>query len=361
MGKIPLMGRYHTLPRTLRSEYKMTGQRLGVGVNGLVSMATRRESLEQHKFAVKTLKIKSIKSDKLAFLMSEVEVFLCMDHPHVARLVDVYESDRDMSLVMECVEGGELFDRLAKLERFTEKDAALATRQMLLALNYLHSHGIAHRDLKLENFLYDVKGGSHLKLIVFGFSKFLDSKTRMRTDCGSIAYVAPEVLNKSYTSQCDLWSLGVIVFILLSGRMPFNGVTSVMNGKYDIESGHWSRISSCAKQFTRGLLEVEPKKRLSSETALTHAWIMQCCAGVDAKIDSGIVDSLRSWSAAPKLGRACASMMSWCLSNEQHAQVRDAFLAMDANHDGSISSSELRKVMVERFDVPEQEALDIFV
>jgi len=359
-GKIPLMGRYHTSPRTLQSDYEVTSCHLGSGHNGSVLMATRRGSLEQHKFAVKILKLDGIKPHKLAYLISEVEVFLCMDHPHVARLVDVYESDRDMSLVMECIEGGELFDRVAKLKRFTEQDAALATRQMLLALNYLHSHSIAHRDLKLQNFLYDVKGGSHLKLIDFGFSKFLGKTTRMRTDCGSVAYVAPEVLNKSYTSQCDLWSLGVIVFVLLSGRMPFNGVTSVTNGKYDIESGSWSRISSCAKQFTRGLLEVEPKKRLSSETALTHAWIMQCCAGVDAKIDSGIVDSLRSWSAAPKLGRACASMMSWCLSNEQHAQVRDAFLAMDANHDGSISSSELRKVMVEGFGVPEQEALDAF-
>jgi len=232
---------------------------------------------------------------------------------------------------------------------------------MLLALNYLHSHGIAHRDLKLENFLYDVKDGSHLKLIDFGFSKFFDRKTRrMRTGCGSMAYVAPEVLTKTYTSQCDLWSLGVIAFALLSGRMPFNGVQRVMMGKYDIESGHWSKISSCAKEFIEGLLEVEPHSRLSCETALAHPWIVQCDAGLEAKIDSGIVDSLLSWSTAPKLGHACASMMSWCLSNEQQALVRDAFLAMDADHNGYISSSELRKVMVDGFDVPEREALDAF-
>merc|ERR1712060_662824 len=105
--------------------------------------------------------------------------------------------------------------------------------------------------------------------------------------------------------------------ILLSGKMPFKGTANAEKGKYDIASGHWTKISPCAKQFTRGLLEVDPKKRLSSKGALAHPWIRQHDAGAKATIDSGIVDSLRSWNAAPRLGRACASMMSWCLSNEQ--------------------------------------------
>merc|ERR1719359_1631643 len=106
---------------------------------------------------------------------------------------------------MECMAGGELFDRITSLKRFEEKDAAEATKQMLLAVNYVHSHGIVHRDLKLENFLYDTEGSTHLKLIDFGFSKFFNSKERMHTSCGTLAYVAPEVLGKSYTSQCDMW------------------------------------------------------------------------------------------------------------------------------------------------------------
>merc|ERR1719265_396241 len=112
-----------------------------------------------------------------------------------------------MHLVMECMEGGELFDRVAELKRFGERNAADALWQMLLALNYIHSHDIVHRDLKLENFLYDKKGSTHLKLIDFGFSKIWESNIKMKMSCGPLSYVAQEVLRKAYTSQCDLWSL----------------------------------------------------------------------------------------------------------------------------------------------------------
>merc|ERR1719444_653260 len=92
---------------------------------------------------------------------------------------------------------------------------------MLLAVNYIHSHGVVHRDIKLENFLYETKEGDHLKLIDFGFSKIWSPNTKMRASCGTLAYVAPEVLSQNYTSKCDLWSLGFIAFILLFGYMPF--------------------------------------------------------------------------------------------------------------------------------------------
>merc|ERR1740117_2836405 len=105
------------------------------------------------------------------------------------------------------MDGGELFDRVIELKRFSEQDAADAVWQMLLSLNYIHSHGIVHRDLKLENFLYEKKDGRHLKLIDFGFSKIWDPNIAMQLSCGTLSYVAPEVLRKKYTSQCDLRSL----------------------------------------------------------------------------------------------------------------------------------------------------------
>merc|ERR1719389_1534949 len=183
---------------------------------------------------------------------------------------------------MECMEGGELFDRVAQVKRFTESGAADAARQMLLALNYLHSHGMVHRDLKLENFLYDGQGSNHLKMIDFGFSKYTDSRARMKTSCGTLAYVAPEVLNRSYTSQCDLWSMGVIVFILLSGHMPFHGdsdaqIQDIKKGKYVFKQEYWGKISPLAKEFVKSLLEVDPNKCLTSGAALEHRWITQNC------------------------------------------------------------------------------------
>merc|ERR1719215_476798 len=146
--------------------------------------------------------------DKLEQLKAEVENYLSMDHPHIIRLYDVYESRQELFLVMECAEGGELFARLVEKKRFSEAEASDALRQMLLALNYIHSHGIVHRDVKLENFIYDRHG--HLKLIDFGFSKMwaASANENMGDSLGTLAYAAPEVLQENYTSQCDMWSLG---------------------------------------------------------------------------------------------------------------------------------------------------------
>jgi len=364
MGKLPLMGRYHKLPRKLSSDYTLTSKVLGTGCNGSVRMANSINSKNQQAFAVKTFNTKGMKADKLEHLQAEIEIFLCMDHPQVARLVDVYESEHTINLVMQCMVGGELFDRVMKHKRFPEVEAADATKQMLLAVNYVHSHGIVHRDLKLENFLYDTQGSTHLRLIDFGFSKFYDTKHRMHTSCGTLAYVAPEVLNRSYTSQCDLWSMGVIVFILLSGHMPFYGqddaqIRNISKGHFVMKSEHWVGVSSQAKSFVRGLLEVNPDKRLTAKAALQQPWILRNCQ--EPQLDfQPTVSALRSWLAAPPLLRASMCMMAWTLTDEQQAMVRDHFLAIDTNHDGAVSSLELKDVMVKSHGVAEDEVDAIF-
>eukprot|EP00971_Amphidinium_carterae_P017953 353922-Amphidinium_carterae.1 len=138
---------------------------------------------------------------------------------------------------MECMDGGELFHRVSQQKKFSEKNAADATWQMLLAVNYMHLHGMIHRDIKLENFLYQSKDSNTLKLIDFGLSKVWEHNTKLALSCGTLSYCAPEVLNRSYTMQCDMWSLGVIAFILLTGHRPFTGsethqVQCIKTGKY---------------------------------------------------------------------------------------------------------------------------------
>merc|ERR1740130_277817 len=191
-------------------------------------------------YAVKDFQLRGITPDKMQELEGECEIFLSMDHPHVARLVDGYRSKDKLSLVMECMEGGELYDRVLKKKKFAEKDVADASYQMLLAINYIHQRNIVHRDIKLENFLYESQESDHLKLIDFGFSKVWDPSIRMKMSCGTLAYVAPEVLAKNYTEKCDMWSLGVVIFILLVGYMPFSGdekiqMRKIRDGKFTVK------------------------------------------------------------------------------------------------------------------------------
>jgi len=331
--------------------------------SGWQQKCNQNENKDQ-KYAVKAFKLSNVAPDKRAQLESEVEIFLCMDHPHITRLYDVFESEDYLHLVMECMEGGELFDRVSEVKRFSERDAADAMWQMLLAVNYIHSHGMVHRDLKLENFLYDQRGSNHLKLIDFGFSKVWDPNIKMRVSCGTLSYVAPEVLEKSYGSQCDVWSLGVIVFILLAGYMPFSGAEAIQtknisDGKYVMKPERWGNISDEAKHFTKSLLQVNPEKRLTAQKALEHSWIASRnnCA---CEVDDSIVNALRQFGQASRFRRCCMEMMAWSLSNAERSKVREYFLKMDANKQGTITLSELKTVLTAGFEVPDDETMAIF-
>jgi len=365
-GKIAVSGRYHRVPKLIEHDYEIQQTVLGSGYNGVVRMATKKDCAG--KFAVKAFKLTNVPKAKHEELQAEVEIFLSMDHPHVARLVDVYETTDNLNLVMECMEGGELFDRITKAKRFGEKDAADSIWQMLLALNYIHSHGIVHRDIKLENFLYDSKTSNHLKLIDFGFSKIWDVNTKMHVSCGTLSYVALEVLQKSYTSQCDMWSLGVIVFILLVGYMPFSGQEHVQTkliseGKYKLKPECWATVSEKAKDLMKKLLTVDPLKRLTAQQALDHAFITdreKRNTIMDDKEASGVVDALRNFGQASKFRRACMSMMAWSLSNDERAKVRQYFIEMDKTQQGTITLAELRSIMVEKFHISDEETKAIF-
>jgi calcium-dependent protein kinase len=363
-GKIPLSARYHRDPRKIEDDYDIQSKVLGSGYNGVVRLATSKTNADL-KFAVKAFKLSNVVNEKRQQLEAEVEIFLTLDHPHVTRLFDVYEAADHLFLVMECMEGGELFDRIHECKRFAERDAADAVWQMLLALNYIHSHGIVHRDLKLENFLYDKKDSNHLKLIDFGFSKAWDPNIKMHVSCGTLSYVAPEVLEKSYTSQCDLWSLGVIAFILLAGYMPFSGseqvqTSNISQGKYNMRPEKWSKVSQPAKHFVQSLLQVNPEKRLTAQAALEHQFIAKRSTEGSAEVDTSVVDALRQFGQASKFRRCCMEMMAWSLSNEERAKVRQYFVSMDNNKQGTITLVELKKVLTEKFSVPSEETEAIF-
>jgi len=369
VGKPAVSGRYHRLPRRIEDDYLLDNKVLGTGYNGSVTLATGKQT--GLKYAVKGFHLHGVKKEKLEELETEAEIFLSMDHPHVARLTAVFETPKELNLVMECMEGGEVYERVARLRRFSEKDASHTLYQMLLAVNYIHSKSIVHRDLKLENFLYEKKDGDHLKLIDFGFSKVWEKNTKMDLSCGTLAYVAPEVLKKSYTSQCDMWSMGCIAFILLFGYMPFGNTPEAQQqrdikaGKYIKREEKWSKVSKIAQNFVESLLVVDTNVRLSAEKALEHDFIKSLEAKRGTADDMGgtdanIAEALVGFAEASNFRRACMSVMAWSLTNEERAKVRDAFLRIDTNRTGTITLKELKDVLVKEFDVEDEKSQQIF-
>lgn len=183
------------------------------------------------------------------------------------RIFELLEDDIHYYIISELVEGGELYDRIVKIKTFTEKSAAKILEQILLALNYMHSRNITHRDLKPENILMQSSDSEslNLKLTDFGFASFYNPKKGLDEVLGSPLYMAPEIINRQkYDSKVDIWSVGVIAYILLSGRPPFMAKSKeaifqqVKENQLDFEHANWKVVSDEAKTFVRSALTSDP-------------------------------------------------------------------------------------------------------
>jgi len=367
MGRIPIVGRYHGKIRRLDEDYVMTQQVLGDGINGEVRMATSVTQQKGQKFAVKSVKLSSGLGSDVdgSDPIREVENYLCMDHPNITRLHDVYETKGHLHLVMECMEGGDLAGRLADKGRFTELEASSAVGQMLLALNYLHRQGIAHRDVKLDNFLCVSKDSDHLKLSDFGFSRRCGPKGdgRMTDVVGTLSYTAPEVLKCihgrkcSYTLQCDMWSVGVSAFLLLAGEMPFSGddaqqIRKIRAGLFTLKPELRASMSSEGLLFILSLLQVDPSKRLTAQSALEQAWVSQ--HRVRDGVDVSVLQALEKFARASPFRRHCLQMLGWCLASEDLATLNESFMSLDAEQHGTLTLKGLTPVLMNKLGVSDE-------
>jgi len=219
---------------------------------------------------------------------SEVEILKTVgNHPHVVNLIDTFDDENHYYLIMEFCTGGDLFNTIIDQGQFSENDARRFCRQLAEAIMWIHRCGITHRDLKPENILLsskDLKTAS-LKVADFGLSKIIpEPSSQMKTVCGTWAYCAPEVITKRpYTQAVDNWTLGVLMFVLLSGYHPFDMygdlpeaklMRNIKSCKYDFEDDVWKPVSESAKQLIRDLLVVDPAKRMSCEGFLKSDWIL---------------------------------------------------------------------------------------
>ncbi|XP_071776871.1 MAP kinase-activated protein kinase 2-like [Centroberyx gerrardi] len=269
----------------ITDDYKVTSQVLGMGINGKVLEIFQKENGE--KYALKMLQ-------DCPKARREVELhWRASPCSHIVRITDVYENlyqgRKCLLIVMECMDGGELFTHIQDRgnHAFTEREASDIMKSIGEAIHFLHAINIAHRDIKPENLLYTSKRpDALLKLTDFGFAKEITTLNSLATPCYTPYYVAPEVLGpEKYDKSCDMWSLGVIMYILLCGYPPFysnHGLAispgmkrRIRNGQYEFPNPEWSDVSEEAKQLIRHLLKTEPTQRMSITEFMNHPWINQ--------------------------------------------------------------------------------------
>merc|ERR1712222_259105 len=214
----------------------------------------------------------------------EIAIMKVMDHPNVIKLFETFEDHRNIYLVMELCSGGELFDRIIDAGHFTEVQAAILMQQIMRALFYMHESHVCHRDLKPENFIFNSKDPIEkcfLKIIDFGLSCSFSPGQVLNTKAGTPYYVAPQVLAGKYDHSSDMWSCGVIMYVLLCGYPPFYGETDadvlskVRLGNFSFNAADWKNISEDAKNLIRMLLKMNPKDRYTAQQGLNHEWIMK--------------------------------------------------------------------------------------
>ncbi|XP_058179789.1 calcium-dependent protein kinase 28 [Rhododendron vialii] len=280
-------------------------------------------------------------------------------HENVVQFHNAFEDDSYVYIVMELCEGGELLDRILskKDSRYSEKDAAVVVRQMLKVAAECHLHGLVHRDMKPENFLFkSPKLDSPLKATDFGLSDFIRPGKKFLDIVGSAYYVAPEVLKRKSGAESDVWSIGVITYILLCGRRPFWDKTEdgifkeVLRNKPDFRRKPWPTISNSAKDFVRKLLVKDPRARLTAAQALSHPWVREGGDASDIPLDISVLCNMRQFVKYSRLKQFALQALASTIGAEELADLRDQFDAIDEDKSGAISLEEMRQALAK--DLP---------
>mmetsp|Transcript_41986 Transcript_41986/g.102937 ORF Transcript_41986/g.102937 Transcript_41986/m.102937 type:complete len:509 (+) Transcript_41986:169-1695(+) len=386
----------------VKNVYDIDDRVLGEGKFAQVKKAKHKKS--GRMYAVKIITKDKCKSSDQEKFGREIDIMRKVDHPNCIKFYEMFESRSKLYLIIELVSGGELFDRVISKTHYSEKEAAVCFEQIISGINYLHSIGIVHRDMKPENVLYESPfEDSKIKIADFGLGRILDvdgmEMSALKTVCGTPSYVAPEIIHrKGYGKECDVWSSGIILYILLCGFPPFDQDAHVSilfdhikRGKFSFPKPYWDQISEEAMDLVKGMMTVDPKKRLTPEQCLKHKWLTKFHEGKisDTQLSSA-QDQLKEYAAARKLKGAINTMSAlqkmtvgvvpFTPTAEQQAtilaqiradperlsELRESFNLLDRNRSGVIDTANLQDSvnslghqrtedeinnMVQRFDV----------
>ncbi|EPS69569.1 calcium-dependent protein kinase 8, partial [Genlisea aurea] len=325
------------------------GHELGRGEFGVTHLCTGKNGGEV--YACKSIsKKKLITKVDIEDVRREVEIMKHLPHhPNIVSLKETYEDAEAVHLVMELCEGGELFDRIVSRGHYTERAAAAVTRTIVEVIQDCHNHGVMHRDLKPENFLFaSKKENAPLKAIDFGLSVIFKPGERFNEIVGSPYYMAPEVLRRNYGPEVDVWSAGVILYILLCGFPPFwaeseQGIArAILRSVVEMKREPWPRVSDKAKDLVKKMLNPDPEQRLTAQQVLDHPWLANAKAVPNVSLGETVKARLKQFSMMNKLKKRALRVIAEHLSAEEVAGIKQGFELMDKTKRGKININELK-------------------
>ena len=334
---------------SLREKYECTKQ-LGKGGYGKVFQVRNKTTGEL--YACK--KLTKLNIDNLQKFRREIDILMKLDHPNIIKLYEIYEAPNSLYLIMEQCKGGELFEKIFEHiennEMYSEKDTAKIMIQIISAIEYCHNNGICHRDLKPENLLYLKEGNEEnnpLKVIDFGLSQTFNPKKKLSSKVGTPYYISPEILEGNYTEKCDIWSAGVILYTLLSGELPFNGIndieiySKIKKLEYKFPPNKWDNISKEAKDLLTHMLILE-KERYSASQVLSHPWFKIVDEIPLEKLNFN-PKFFKEYSNNKKLKKIVILYIASRLQDSEIDDLKKIFIAFDKDNDGQIVFKEFEQ------------------
>lgn len=368
-----------SLQTDIKTVYKFQ-EILGGGQFGTVRVGFKKD-FPAKKYAIKSISKKNVAQNELKELLNEVQILSSLDHPNIIKLVETYQDQYYLHIVTELCTGKDVFTHcVEKGSSLTEYDICSIIFKIVSAIQYLHENKIVHRDIKADNIMFEsTEPDAQIKIIDFGLSKKYSAKQKMKIKRGTPYYVSPEVLNGAYDEKCDIWAIGVLSYLLLTGQLPFyiqsNKKTNddkkneemlyemIKTSQPSFSNRIWKHYSKKALNFVNSCLIKDPNARPSAKDLVEHSWFKSIIKEKQnpEHVTSEVLENLKNFSHGVYLKKMVLRFLINSLSSSELKRLQASFSAIDLNNNGSVSKSELQTAFKNaKIEISEEEMDKIF-